>query len=215
MNPILLSVQGNPENQDRGVVVRDGPRLVLCVADGAGGRSGGTEAAVMTVQFVRENAHGIQGAESCADLLRRLDAAIAEDKVAGETTCALAVVTPREIFGASVGDSGVWFIPKDGDRPIDLTHGQQRKPFLGTGQAWPVPFQSDARSGWLLLATDGLLKYTSSEPIVQVCMGHPVEAAAQRLIDVVTYPSGTRPDDVTVILTDLPEPPLSNDRNKT
>ena len=41
MKPILLTAAGNPENQDRGLVVHGGARVVLCVADGAGGRSGG------------------------------------------------------------------------------------------------------------------------------------------------------------------------------
>jgi serine/threonine protein phosphatase PrpC len=199
MKPILLSVAGNTENQDRGLVVCDGPRMVLCIADGAGGRSGGTEAAMMAVDFVGRNSSLITHAEGCAELLRQMDAAIAKDTAAGETTCVLAVITPDEIFGASVGDSGAWLIP-DRERLVDLTQAQQRKPFVGSGSAWPVPFQLLNPKGSLLLATDGLLKYTSVERIVETCQQNSAEVVAQRLIELVRYPSGRLPDDVTLIL---------------
>lgn len=156
MKPILLSSAGNTENQDRGLVVCDGPRMVLCVADGAGGRSGGTEAAVMAVDFVGRNSSMITHAEGCSELLRQMDAAIAKDAVAGETTCVIAILTPDGIFGASVGDSGAWLI-SDAERPTDLTRLQQRKPFIGSGSAWPVPFQSVNPKGCFMLASDGCL----------------------------------------------------------
>ena len=202
MKPTLLTAAGNPENQDRGLVVHDGPRVVLCVADGAGGRSGGTEAAAMAVELVRQHAHLLINAESCAELLRKMDATIAKHAVAGETTCALAVVTPEEICGASVGDSGVWLIPEK-ENHLDLTHAQERKPFIGFGSAWPVSFLRRRQAGCILLATDGLLKYTSAERINATCRGHAAEVAAQRLIDLVRYPSGALPDDVTAIVSEI------------
>lgn len=204
MNAILRSVAGNPENQDRGLVLQDGPQLVLCVADGAGGRSGGAEAASLAIGLIREDAFRLNNRNTCAEALRRMDEAMAKDPVAGETTCTLAIVTPEEIFGASVGDSEVWWIPESGD-PLNLTESQQRKPFVGSGGAWPVPFQRRNQPGWLLLATDGLLKYTSAERIVGVCREQAVELAANQLIELVRYPSGGLPDDVTVILTKLCE----------
>lgn len=199
MKPILLTIAGNPENQDRGLIVQDGPNLVLCVADGAGGRSGGAEAASMVVKLVRETGTRLQTADSCAELLRQIDGAIARDRIAGETTCALAVVTGTGIFGASVGDSGIWFIPESGLHS-DLTRGQQRKPFIGSGGAWPIQFQFRSRGGLLVLATDGLLKYTSADRIVETCRKHSLESAAPQLIELVRYSSGALPDDVTLIL---------------
>ena len=156
----------------------------------------------MAVELIRQNACLLRNGDSCAEILRKMDAAIAGDSVAGETTCAVAVVTPKEIFGASVGDSGVWLIPENGTH-VDLTHGQQRKPFMGSGTAWAVPFRHQLRDGLLLLATDGLLKYTSTERIVETCRLHPTELAAQALIELVRYPSGALPDDVTLVLTRL------------
>jgi serine/threonine protein phosphatase PrpC len=202
MNPILLTVAGNPGNQDRGLVIRDGPRVVLCVADGAGGRSGGAEAAVLATELVRQSAERLVNAESCVELLRKLDTAIYKDANAGETTCVVAVATLEEIFGASVGDSGAWLIPATGDH-IDLTKGQHRKPFIGSGSAWPVSFLRSREAGCLLLATDGLLKYTSPERVNTVCREHPADVAAQRLIELVRYPSGALPDDVTVIVSNI------------
>jgi hypothetical protein len=37
MNAILQTAAGNLENQDRGLVIHDGSRMILCVADGAAG----------------------------------------------------------------------------------------------------------------------------------------------------------------------------------
>ena len=202
MNAILQTVAGNLENQDRGLVLHDGPRMILCVADGAGGRSGGTEAAALAEQLIRQDASLLIDAAACVKALSKLDEAIAKDPIAGETTCALAIVTPAGVFGASVGDSGVWWIPENGSH-LNLTEAQQRKPFIGSGNAWPVPFQYQNQSGQLLLATDGLLKYTSAERIVAICREQPVEIAARQMIELVRYPSGRLPDDVTLILTKL------------
>jgi PPM family protein phosphatase len=202
MEPILLSASGNLENQDRGIIIHDGPRTLLGVADGVGGRSGGAEAASMAVESIRKNVSTMNNADDCAEVLRKIDEAIAEDSLAGETTCAVAVVTKEEIFGASVGDSGVWMLPKT-EGQLDLTPGQQHKPFIGSGGAWPVPFQCPKQPGTLLLATDGLLKYTSAERIISTCRENSIELAAQRLIELVRYSSGALPDDVTLILAEL------------
>ena len=202
MKPILLTVAGNPENQDRGLIIHDGPRVVLCVADGAGGLSGGMEAAGMAVGLIHQNASLLSNSDLCAEILRKMDSAIAEDSAAGETTCALAIVTPEAVFGASVGDSGIWLIPETGAH-VNLTQAQQRKPFVGSGSAWPVPFRCARQIGRLLLATDGLLKYTSPERIIAVCRELSADVAAQRLIELVRYPSGVLPDDVTLILGEI------------
>ena len=202
MQPILLTAAGNPENQDRGLVIHDGPKVVLCVADGAGGLSGGTQAANMAVELVRQNVSLMSNADFCVEVLRKMDAAVANDQIAGETTCALAIVTPEEIFGASVGDSSIWLIPETGAH-AELTRAQQRKPFIGFGSVWPDPYRHPMQRGFLLLATDGLFKYTSAARIIATCRECPPEVAAQRLIELVRYPSGTLPDDVTIIFSPL------------
>jgi serine/threonine protein phosphatase PrpC len=202
MNACFQTAAGNPENQDRGLILNDGPRIILCVADGAGGRSGGAEAATLAVKLIRQDAHLLVDADACVEALRKMDGVTSKDPVAGETTCVLAIVTPEEIFGASVGDSGAWWISESVNH-LNLTEAQQRKPFIGSGSAWPVPFRHKNQPGNLLLATDGLLKYTSAERIIGTCREQPTEIAARQLIELVRYPSGGLPDDVTLIITKL------------
>jgi serine/threonine protein phosphatase PrpC len=199
MNPILQTAVGERENQDRAAVVTSASRQVLVVADGAGGTSGGAEAATMAVEFVRQHAELLTDSAACASFLQRMDQNIARDPNAGETTCAVAVVTDDQVFGASVGDSGVWVIGATGF--TNLTQRQSRKPFIGSGNASPIPFAEQRVTGTkLLLATDGLLKYASSERIVAVCRQCASESDATRLIELVRYSSGALPDDVTFIL---------------
>ena len=156
----------------------------------------------MALEGIRLNVSLLTDTDSCVEILRKMDAIIANDQVAGETTCALAIITPEEIFGASTGDSGIWLIPEQGAH-VDLTQAQQRKPFLGSGSAWPVPFQRPRCLGRLLLATDGLLKYASVDRILATCREPQIELAADRLVELVRYPSGALPDDVTLILNEL------------
>lgn len=201
-NPILLTVAGKSENEDRGLILTDGPRTILCVADGAGGLSGAAEAATMAIEYIRTNVMQLGSGEACVDLLRQMDAAVSKDKVAGETTFALAVITPGEIYGASVGDSGIWLIPPEGN-PIDLTARQQRKPFIGSGSAWPVGSRQRQSQEILLLATDGLLKYTSAARIIETCRRNSLDVAAQKIFNLVKLPGDKFPDDATVILAAL------------
>ena len=48
-----------------------------------------------------------------------------------------------------------------------------------------------------------LILEDNDERIIETCRQHPTESAAQRLIELVRYPSGALPDDVTLILTML------------
>jgi serine/threonine protein phosphatase PrpC len=202
MDPIIKTAAGNPENQDRGATFRNAAGLVLVVADGAGGVSGGTEAAVMAIGFVREQTERLLDSAACAVVLQEMDQRIAADAKAGETTCVIAVITVDQILGASVGDSCAWII---GSSEItNLTLGQSRKPLIGSATAHAVPFERHLIPGdFLLLATDGLVKYTSADRIAAVCREHELHAAADKLIELVRYPSGALPDDVTVVITKL------------
>ena len=198
MRAKLETAAGNPENLDRGVVIEASIGLVMVVADGAGGQSGGAEAKAMAGELVRQNTNELRDASACVTLLPSMDQAISKDRVAGETTCALAVVTRDGVCGASVGDSGVWAINESGF--INLTERQSRKSLIGSGSAWPSPLEYRITDGdSLLLATNGLLKYTSSERIVAVCHDEVALHVPRRLIELVRYPSGALPDDVTVI----------------
>jgi serine/threonine protein phosphatase PrpC len=156
----------------------------------------------MAVDFVRQATPRLTTADECARALREMDARISGDPVAGETTCVVVVVRSTGLFGASVGDSGAWLIGSEGFE--NLTRFQARKPFIGSGVAYPVPFTFAPRpSGMLLLATDGLLKYTSAESICRVCRNSRTGATANELLQLVRLSSGRLPDDTTLILYQL------------
>lgn len=87
----------------------------------------------------------------------------------------------------------------------NLTERQSRKPLIGSGAALPMPFfYNRTENGILLLATDGLLKYASAERIANVRRQQKQAEAARALTELVRYPSGALPDDVTVILACYP-----------
>ncbi len=152
----------------------------------------------MAVELVRQKINELPDASACVALLQSMDQAISQDRIAGETTCALAVVTRDGVYGASVGDSGAWVINQSGF--INLTERQSRKPFIGSGSAWPSAFQYKLANGdSVLLATDGLLRYTGGERIAAVCRDDAPPHVPRRLIELVRYPSGALPDDVTII----------------
>jgi hypothetical protein len=74
----LFLERGNPELQDRVEVLSLGERLVLIVADGAGGIGGGTQAAERFVRGARQSAPSLASADDCAELLRWLDEEISD-----------------------------------------------------------------------------------------------------------------------------------------
>jgi serine/threonine protein phosphatase PrpC len=184
--------------QDRLAVVRRGSRIIIAIADGAGGRSGGAEAADFVALFAKERAESLNSQADCERILTDLDALIASDKTAGETTAIVSIVSSEGICGASVGDSGAWLVKGSG--VDDLTLHQIRKPFLGTGAAMPVGFSRNGWDGIFLVGTDGLLKYTSRDKIAATIQQTDFAAAPAALVSLVRYASGALPDDVTISL---------------
>lgn len=188
-------------SQDRGEVIELSWGLVIVVADGVGGISGGAEAAETAVRIVREAAASLSGAPEpagWAGLLARMDRQISADPVAGETTAVVAAVTSDGLAGASVGDSGAWVI--SAGACLDLTRGQHGKPFLGSGAARPVHFAAGRLDGTLLVASDGLLKYAGRDQIIQAARQDDLQQAAESLVGLVRLGSGGLPDDTAVIL---------------
>lgn len=184
--------------QDRLSVVQLGAKIIIAIADGAGGRSGGAEAADFVALLARERAESLNSQSDCERILAELDETIASAKAAGETTAIVSIVSSEGIRGASVGDSGAWLVKGSGID--DLTLHQIRKPLLGTGAAMPVGFSRAGCSGTLLVATDGLLKYTSREKIAATIQKTDFNTTPSALIALVRYPSGALPDDVTISL---------------
>ena len=190
---------GGNELQDRAEFFWLGSNLVLVVADGAGGMSGGAEAADFVVRGIRRTINSTNlNPQGICDLLTNIDQEMAGIGAYGETTCVVLVASDNNIIGASVGDSGAWVIREDA---LDnLTEYQHRKPFLGSGRAIPTGFSRGKLQGTLFVASDGLLKYTSPEKIAAAARIPNLEQAAQGLVNLVRYSSGALPDDVSILL---------------
>ncbi|EIJ43269.1 serine/threonine protein phosphatase [Beggiatoa alba B18LD] len=157
----IATDSSNIENQDRACVIqRNAETLIIGLADGAGGCSGGAQAAQFVIDAVQQITN-----EHPSIFLQRLDQQIAQDKTAGETTAIVLQIHKNQLIGASVGDSATWLI--NGNEVYDLTQQQQRKPLLGSGNATLTAFNHQLTTGFLLIASDGLVKYLSVDTIVK------------------------------------------------
>ena len=188
---------GNLELQDRAEVFRFDNRVMLAVADGAGGISGGAQAADFFMSAFRDAAASLMTAEACRQFFRRVDQGLVNEPRCGETTGLIVVIGPGGVFGASVGDSMAWMFSSN--ERVEVTRGQQRKPFLGSGAAVPCPFAFSTAHHLIVAATDGLWKYTGIESIEQRAREADPGSLAENLCDLVRLRSGGFPDDVAIV----------------
>lgn len=174
--------------------------VIVAIADGAGGRAGGGEAAEIVVREAAKTAQNVRDprdAKSWARWLSHVDLLIRNAETAGETTAIIAAIGAGYVAGASVGDSAVWLVGSQSWR--DLSENQIRKPPLGVGGS-PVAFSARLDGATLLFASDGLTKYSDWNIISGIARGEDMEIAADELIESVRYPSGAFADDVSCIL---------------
>lgn len=179
--------------QDRLWVSSTRDRVVIALADGAGGTSGGDRAAGAVIDAVV----AASPVDDWAAVLTELE--LDPDRLGpGQTTAVVVTVTRDGIRGASAGDSGAWVI-RDGQIE-DLTHAQHRKPLIGDHSV-AIPFHGGPLAGaTLLVASDGLLRHAPAAAIARVASGPDLAAAARELVDLVRLPSGEIPDDVAIVL---------------
>ena len=190
----------NDPCQDRMTVFGLQDDLVLAIADGAGGFSGGAQAAQMAMERVTFAAASLPNRQDDLALCRMLDVigvSIQDDPIAGETTAVVVVVSAGLITGASAGDSHAWLIFDNVS--YHLTEGQARKPLFGSG-ARSTPFSAELGEGTLLIATDGLWDYVNNETVLQIVRKNSLETAAELLMKIIRLPSGALCDDASVIL---------------
>jgi serine/threonine protein phosphatase PrpC len=198
-----LNVGSSGPSQDRTAVVTIGAITLVVVADGAGGLSGGGEAASAVIEtLLHEAVHGLDLRDErlMVDVLRALDQRLAKTRSSGETTAVVAALAPGRVVGASVGDSGAWLIPSEGN-VIELTAEQLRKPLLGSGRAVPVPFVSGTSpSMTLLAASDGLFSYVDAAQVRTIVQSAASgDVALHGLLDAARLPNGSLRDDVSIV----------------
>jgi serine/threonine protein phosphatase PrpC len=191
-------------NEDRVLLFEHESLLIVAVADGVGGRANGAQAAESAVRQVEVTVRSVDKPKNLlqrhfwTQLLSEIDEALSDDEGAGETTLVALALSQGKVVGASAGDSGAWLLSRGRQRV--LTAGQRAKPFVGSAAAFPVAFEATVRDEVLLLATDGLLKYSGEEAIANVVHRHPLREAAPALVEMVRLRSGSLWDDTTVAL---------------
>lgn len=188
-------------SEDRAEIVETPNGVVLIVADGVGGQAGGGAAADFVVEHLREiipQMTNLEDPKAWYSVVKSLDGELLLDDDMGQTTLIVAAVTPWRIVGASVGDSEAWLVQPEGH--FDLTGGQKRKPYLGSGAEVTAFSLKRPRRGTLLVATDGLFKYAPAERILDTASHPELEHAAENLADLARLPSGKLPDDLALVL---------------
>ncbi|MBE7493162.1 MAG: SpoIIE family protein phosphatase [Planctomycetes bacterium] len=191
--------------QDRILWLEGDDLIGVALADGMGGMGGGTLAAESAVQYALEamnEAPGLIVASQWPELFWRLDRRVNTTREAGETTLVALETDGRLVCGASCGDSGAWLVA--GDRVVNLTEHQMRKPLVGSGQADPVSFTAELGDGLLLVASDGLFRYTGARNICETVRRVPLPDLPRALVDLVRLKSGRLQDDVAVFVAGRP-----------
>ena len=196
MEAALIVLPASESGEDRATAIPTRDGYLVAVADGAGGTGGGAAAAERVIAALSKLATRAANVDWWSALLE-LDEQLSVS--GGQTTGVVAFTDGNRITGASVGDSAAWLISPGGE-VTDLTAHQRRRPLLGMGEALPVQFEAEIEGGRLLLASDGLFKYSTAEQICSLAMQGSVEEAARALANCVRLPSGALPDDVAVIV---------------
>ena len=192
--PLVAVIDASPgRGHDRAGAVRTATGYLPVLADGAGGTTGGAEAASRVV--ARALAERPRTASACVALLASLD-----DRLGGETTAVVLAVVDGVVLGASVGDSGAW-MPR-GKELVDLTENQRRKPLLGSGRATVVAIDPVPLAGRLLVASDGLSSYVQSAQILEI-LALPFADIPSALTSAARLPSGALQDDLSIVVAEV------------
>lgn len=187
--------------QDRIQWLESDDLIGVALADGMGGMGGGTLAAETAVQAAMDRLGAQPGlilAPQWPQLFLAIDKQVNATQHAGETTLVALECDGNLVCGASAGDSEAWVVK--GDNVANLTVNQMRKPLVGTGQSDPVSFTARLDGGLLLVASDGLFKYTRPEKIVDAVKRVPLPDLPKALVDLVRLKSGKLQDDVAVLV---------------
>ena len=179
--------------------------LLVCLADGQGGRAGGARAARLACKTLLAAAAAcpveqlVRG-DTWMSLIRRADEAVAADAEAGFTTLVGCCVCRGALVGASGGDSAVFVW--SGGRVEEPTRRQHKDPPVGSGAAFFVPFVRPLQQPWRVLAmSDGVWKYGGADRLRELIAAE----SGRALLDAITAAgrlpgSGKFADDFTLAL---------------
>ena len=181
--------------EDQSIVLKDldRKRIVVVVADGAGGVGSGDLAAMTVIREVKENLRSINTADEWKLLLSQTDFRITQ----GESTAVIVDIREYGIAGASVGDSKAWTL-KDGEVD-DLTKNQVRKPLLGSGRAEPMSFTRQSFGDFLIVGSDGFFDYSKPAEVTRLIYKSDFYSIPRKCIELVQLPSGEFWDDTSII----------------
>ncbi|HEX4448924.1 MAG TPA: hypothetical protein VH044_19420 [Polyangiaceae bacterium] len=192
------------ESQDMSAIFERGDNLVVVLADGGGGIRGGGAASRGLVgvveSAVKNTAFPLERIEAWADLFKTADAGLAANR-SGETTGVVLVLGPRRLVGISTGNSEAWVVTPKG---IDnLTVSQRTRDRLGSSTAFSTTFDRPAPTDPIVIASDGLFKFAAMDVIAGRVLGDAslhIDAAAERLVELVRFKPGKVAEDIAVVL---------------
>ena len=191
-------LQQRPINgEDSLILLEKDETIWFCVADGAGGTGNGALAsqyiskALSELTAVSEFSHP----DDFESFLRKIDLELLAENTGGESTAVIGIVNSGMVTGASVGDSEAWLFNIEYE--LGITDHQNIKPLLGSGGAIPIGFGPIPLDKYLLVASDGLFKYTELTKLRTKLNSATVAAEIAQLS---ALPNGTYQDDVSVIL---------------
>lgn len=198
---VIASEACGQRSQDRVALLEIGQIHVALVADGAGGPGGGREAAdavVAHVEALRPRRHEVLEPSYWERALERLDAELARDEGAGETSATLVALVGASLAGASCGDSAAHLFQRDAF--LELSAGQPRKPRIGSGNARASGFGPERFEGTLVLASDGLLAHAPFRAIWDAALLPDLRTASTAMASLPRLASGAWPDDLSILL---------------
>jgi serine/threonine protein phosphatase PrpC len=193
-------LESGGRGEDRLVVERWGDRLLIVVADGAGGIGGGALAAQGVCDAAVAMFRSGDG-DAWPLRLERIDSMLVAAGHGGQSTAVVVEIVEARLTGASVGDSAAWLV--SGNAVTELTEFQVRKPLLGSGAVRPAGFGPLPVRGRLIVGTDGLFRYASRPALCSAVTSPSQEEALTALIEAIRMPSGQFQDDVGVVVCDV------------
>ena len=193
--------QSSNRGQDCVSIFEVNDRIIIMLADGAGGYKGAKQVSEKYISLMQEKLNSDSISEDplvLERIMKNIDIELLRHSNGSETTAIIVIVKDSKVWGASVGDSKCWLFNKEFN--YELTANQYRKPLLGSGKAIPVGFGIFELNGFIVVGSDGLFNYTSIDRIKNSLNSETIDNVSDSLINLVRLPSGKLHDDCSVVV---------------